>query len=78
MADSLAAEEEDFVLSEAVCNAEVPSENVEKIDKQISLEASEFSSYFRSYEDAEYFAMLPLSRKQKHDVLKRARELQKV
>ena len=63
----------DLSLSHAIHTADVPSEDISQRDKDIERLANKYEDVFKSREDAEYFAMLPLSRQDRERVLVRAR-----
>ena len=38
---------------------------------------AKYSDVFKNYEEAEYFSMLPLSTKDRHEIIKRAKDIQR-
>jgi hypothetical protein len=67
----------DTSLESAIHAAPLLSEDLAGRDREIDELASKYSDVFKNREDAVYFAMLPLSAKDRVDVLARARELEK-
>jgi hypothetical protein len=65
----------DTPLHRAIHTAEVLSEDLRERDEEVTHLVQKYRDVFRSKEDAEYFAMLPLSVKDRVSVLNRAREL---
>ena len=56
---------------------QVPRETLAEIRSQLEFEIAKYGHSFRTREDAEYFAMLPLQAEQKQCVLKRARDFER-
>jgi hypothetical protein len=76
--DDLLAEEKsgrDFPAQRSIDTAEIPSEDIAERDKYIERLATKYEDVFKTREDAEYFAMLPLSDADRDRVLSRARYL---
>jgi len=78
--DELLAEEQkarDLPLTHAIHTAEVPSEDIAQRDIDVGRLADKYNNVFKTREDAEYFAMLPLSRTDRELVLARALHIEK-
>ena len=67
----------DTPLHRAIHTADVPSEDLRERDGEVDQLVQKYRDVFTSKEDAEYFAMLPLSVKDRVSVLNRARELRR-
>jgi hypothetical protein len=65
----------DVPLANKIHTAALLSEDMKQRDAEIAKIASEYEDAFKTKEDAEYFAMLPLSRSDRVRVLDRARAL---
>ena len=63
-------------VNERVAKAKVPQETIEGIEKEFDAAFVRYGNYFASREDSDLFAMLPLSNKQRAEVLNRAYELE--
>ena len=67
----------DTPLHRAIHTAELASEDLRERDGEVAHLVQKYRDVFSSKEDAEYFAMLPLSVKDRVSVLNRARELRR-
>lgn len=62
----------DVPLDSAIHKADVPHETPAELDMEAKTWYSTYMHVFPNFEEAEYFAMLPLSKKDKMGILKRA------
>ena len=65
----------DDIVNESVVNAELPPQSIYGYEKKKDAFIARYGHLFRTDEDCEYFNMLPLSKKQKDHVFRRAVEL---
>jgi hypothetical protein len=68
-------DDDDPPVSDNVLNAELPPETFHEYGLKRDQYFVKHGHLFKTYEDCEYFNMLPLSKKQKDHVLRRALEL---
>ena len=61
--------EEEFIPSKAILDAELPPANMEAFDRESERFYVKHGDAFKSYEEAQLFYMLPLSKQQKSDIL---------
>ena len=61
----------------AVNRVYVPLESLADIQAQLDFEIAKYGHFFKTRDDAEYFAMLPLQQDQKQRILKRALEIER-
>jgi hypothetical protein len=74
--DAEGADDEECV-NESVARADVGPESEKDLQFKVEKLRAEYGSRFRSADELEYFAMLPLSEEAKRDVFARAMQFQK-
>lgn len=77
MATTNGDNDDDFVESVAVQQAELPPSTIEEAEREIDKTSKKFGEYFINKEQSELFAMLPLSDKERAVVIKRALFIEK-
>jgi len=64
-------------VNESVAKARLPPETIESAEKELDAMYLLHGHHFASREDSDFFAMLPLSKQQRLDVIQRARQIER-